>query len=46
MEAFANIYADFAQGLAGGSEAQAITENFSANVAVQGIAMMESIART
>ena len=46
VEAFANIYADFAQCLVGGSETQAITENFSADVAVQGIVMLERMAKS
>ncbi len=46
VEAFANIYADFAQCLVGGSETQATTQNFSADVAVQGIAMLERMAKT
>jgi predicted dehydrogenase len=44
IEAFANVYADFAERIVHGSSS-VIADSFSAEVAAQGISLMEEIAR-
>lgn len=44
VEAFANIYSDFALALAGDDRGSTAAKDFSAEVAAEGIAMMEAIS--